>query len=77
MHRKEFLKKSLLGGALLTSAAAIAHAIDNDIDELRPLDIVGHNHLPNISDQVMNNTILHKADIRTDKFYFSFSLTNR
>ncbi|MFN5635036.1 MAG: pirin family protein [Flavobacteriia bacterium] len=64
MQRKEFLKKSLLGGTLLTSAAAIAHVIDNDIDELRPLDIVGHNHLPNTNDQVMNNSILHRAESR-------------
>ena len=63
MQRKEFLKKSLLGGTLLTSAAAIAHVIDNDIDELRPLDIVGHNHLPNTNDQVMNNSILHRGVI--------------
>jgi redox-sensitive bicupin YhaK (pirin superfamily) len=64
MQRKEFIKKSLLGGALLTSAAAIAHVIDNDIDDLRPLEIVGHNHLPNANDQIMNNTILHKANTR-------------
>ncbi len=64
MQRKEFIKKSLLGGALLTSAAAMAHVIDNDIDDLRPLDIVGHNHLPNANDQIMNNTILHKANTR-------------
>ncbi len=64
MQRKEFLKKSLLGGALLTSAAAMAHVIDNDIDDLRPLEIVGHNHLPNTNDQIMNNTILHKANTR-------------
>ena len=64
MQRKEFIKKSLLGGVLLSSAGAIAHVIDNDIDELRPLDIVGHNHIPNTNDQVMNNTILHKAATR-------------
>jgi redox-sensitive bicupin YhaK (pirin superfamily) len=28
------------------------------------LDIVGHNHLPNTNDQVMNNSILHRAESR-------------
>ncbi len=64
MNRKDFLRNSLLGaGALATSGVAKA-VIDNNIDELKPLDILGFNHIPNTDSKIMANTVLHKADTR-------------
>jgi len=64
MNRKEFLRNSLLGaGALATSGVANA-VIDNNIDELRPLDVLGFNHIPHTNSKIMANTVLHKAETR-------------
>lgn len=64
MNRKQFLRNSLLGaGALATSGVAKA-VIDNDIDELKPLNILGFNHIPNTNSNIMANTVLHKAESR-------------
>lgn len=64
MNRKEFLRNSLLGaGALATSGVAKA-VIDNNIDELKPLNILGFNHIPNTKSNIMANTVLHKAETR-------------
>ncbi|MBL7807589.1 MAG: pirin family protein [Saprospiraceae bacterium] len=64
MNRKQFLRNSLLGaGALATSGVAKA-VIDNDIDELKPLKILGFNHIPNTNSNIMANTVLHKAESR-------------
>ncbi|MBL7941555.1 MAG: pirin family protein [Flavobacteriales bacterium] len=39
--------------------------ISNDIDELKPLEIIGFNHLPNATTEKMNqNIIIHRADTR-------------
>ncbi len=64
MNRKQFLRNSLLGaGALATSGVAKA-VIDNNIDELKPLEILGFNHIPNTKSNIMANTVLHKAESR-------------
>jgi redox-sensitive bicupin YhaK (pirin superfamily) len=64
MNRKEFLRNSLLGaGALATSGVAKA-VIDNNIDELKPLNILGFNHIPNTKSNIMANTVLHKSETR-------------
>lgn len=64
MDRKEFLKKGLLGTSIFVSASATAAVLTNDIDELKALDIIGFNHLPNTNSKIMANTVLHKADTR-------------
>ena len=69
MQRKDFLKKSLLGGSMLITSALSAHLIRNDIDELKELETVslkqvGFNHLPNLKSAIMDNKVLHKADTR-------------
>lgn len=64
MDRKEFLKKGLLGTSIFVTAGSTAAVLANDIDELKALDIIGFNHLPNTNSKIMANTVLHKADTR-------------
>lgn len=65
MDRKDFLRKGLLGTGIFVSSSAFSHLFENDIDELKKLDIIGFNHLPNKEKKTMN-TVLHKADTRGD-----------
>lgn len=64
MKRKDFLRNGFLGMGALASGAALASVLQNDIDELHPLDIVGFNHIPNPNTPTMASTVLHKADTR-------------
>lgn len=64
MNRKEFLKKSLVAGAvgaIMPQALANTEAPKSTYDEL--MKTVGFNHLPNKELKSMN-TVLHKADSR-------------
>lgn len=64
MDRKDFIRKGLLGTGMLVSASSLGNLIKNDIDELKKLEIIGFNHLPNTNSNIMANTILHKAETR-------------
>ena len=64
MDRKDFLKKGLLGTGMFVAANSFGNIIKNDIDELKELEILGFNHIPNTNSKIMENTILHKADTR-------------
>jgi quercetin 2,3-dioxygenase len=64
MDRKQFLKLGMLGTGILASTKGVANLVENDIDELKPLKIMGFNHIPNESATVGANRILHKADTR-------------
>jgi redox-sensitive bicupin YhaK (pirin superfamily) len=64
MDRKDFIRKGFLGSAILVSAGALGNVVKNDIDELKELDIVGFNHLPNTNSTHMENSVLHKANTR-------------
>ena len=66
MDRKEFLKKGLFGTGMFVASATIGNVIKNDVDELKELNVLGFNHLPNPTSKIMENTILHKADSRGD-----------
>jgi hypothetical protein len=66
MDRKDFLKKGLLGTGMFITANSFGNIINNDIDELKDLEIIGFNHIPNTKSKIMENTILHKADSRGD-----------
>lgn len=63
MERKDFIRKGLLGtGAFI---AGTAGAANNRIDELRPLEPMGFNHLPTAFDtSPMENSVLHRATTR-------------
>lgn len=64
MDRKEFLKKGLLGTGMFVTSSLLGDITKNEIDELRELEIIGFNHLPNKTSKIMANTILHKANTR-------------
>jgi redox-sensitive bicupin YhaK (pirin superfamily) len=65
MERKQFLKFGLLGTGIFAAGKTAAMLIQNDIDELQPLEPVGFNHIPGKTNNTdMANTILHKADTR-------------
>lgn len=64
MNRKEFLKKSVLGAGALATTGIGSAVITNNIDELRPLEVLGFNHLPNTNSSIMSNSVLHRADSR-------------
>ncbi len=64
MDRKDFLKKGLLGTGMFFTTGALGNIIKNNIDELKELEVLGFNHIPNTNSEVMANMILHKADSR-------------
>ena len=64
MNRKDFLRKGLLGTAIFATSGVAAKLIENKIDEIKNLEILGFNHLPNQDSQIMENKVLHKASTR-------------
>lgn len=64
MDRKDFIKKGLLGTGMFVASAAVANIMQNDIDEIKPLDPVGFNHLPATDTPLTENSVLHKAESR-------------
>lgn len=64
MDRIDFIKKGLMGTGMFLSSSAIANTLTNDIDELKELEVIGFNHLPNTTSKIMENTIVHKAETR-------------
>ena len=66
MDRKDFLRKGLMGTGMLVTSAAMGKVIANDIDELKPLEAIGFNHIPNTESKIMSNTVLHRASSRGD-----------
>lgn len=66
MDRKTFLRNGLMGTSMLVTSAAMGRVLQNDIDELHPLEPVGFNHIPNTTSTLMNHIVLHRADTRGD-----------
>lgn len=64
MNRKEFLKKGLMGSGIFVSSTAFGNLVKNEIDELKELDVIGFEHLPNKQEIKMENMVIHKADSR-------------
>jgi quercetin 2,3-dioxygenase len=66
MNRKEFLRKGLLGTGMFVASLALGNVLKNDIDELKELEILGFNHIPNAKSKIMANTVFHPANTRGD-----------
>lgn len=64
MDRKDFIKKGLLGTGMFVASASVANIMKNDIDEIKPLQPVGFNHLPTNETPLTENSVLHKAQSR-------------
>lgn len=64
MDRKEFLRNGFLGTAMFAASGTFANLISNEIDELKELNIIGFNHLPNTNSKIMTNTVFHPAASR-------------
>lgn len=65
MKRKDFLKAGMMASAGLALAGAnAAEIMTNNNDELKPLDNIGFNHMPQPDSKIAENMILHKADTR-------------
>jgi redox-sensitive bicupin YhaK (pirin superfamily) len=64
MERKDFIKKGLLGTGMFIATKALGGIIHNDIDELKELETMGFNHIPNTKSEVNQNVVIHKADTR-------------
>ena len=64
MDRKNFIKKGILGTGVFLASSTLANVVKNNIDELKPLEPLGFNHLPNIDSKIMENSVLHKGDTR-------------
>lgn len=64
MNRKDFLKKGLLGTGMFVASASLGNTMENEIDEIEPLEPIGYNHLPNTDSKIKENTVIHKADSR-------------
>jgi hypothetical protein len=64
MDRKDFIKKGLFGTGVFVSANALGNIIDNEIEELKPLEILGFNHIHNTNSKIMNHIVYHPANTR-------------
>jgi hypothetical protein len=64
MDRKDFLRLGILGTGVFVTGAAGRAALSNDIDELKPLEPMGFNHLPLAETPRTHQSVIHRADTR-------------
>ncbi len=54
----------MVGTGIFAASGAFGNVVKNDIDELKPLEVIGFNHIPNTKSNIMANSVLHKAETR-------------
>lgn len=59
MNRKDFIRKTILGGGAIITGTALAKQVSEAKEET-----VGFNHIQNTNSMIMENVILHKANTR-------------
>jgi len=59
MNRKDFIRKTILGGGAVITGTALANSTSEKKE-----DVVGFNHIQNTNSKIMENVILHKANTR-------------
>lgn len=64
MNRKDFIKKGFIGTGIFVTSSALGNILKNNIDEIKELEVLGFNHLPNTNSKIMENKIIHKAETR-------------
>lgn len=63
MKRTEFIRKGLLGAIAASTAVKSAELLASDVSQESP-ELIGFNHLPIKTSNIMENAVLHKADSR-------------
>jgi len=69
MERKKFLKSAIIASGAIASGLAAKAIVENNNDELSPIQSVkdpnlGFNHIPHSNSTIKMNTVLHKSDSR-------------
>jgi redox-sensitive bicupin YhaK (pirin superfamily) len=64
MKRQNFIKKGLLGSGIFTATTSSGNILENDIDEIEPLQTLDANDMTYNSDTLENHSVLHKASSR-------------
>lgn len=64
MNRKDFIKKGLLGTGVLVTSSALGQIMSDEGPMARTDEMIGFNHIKNTNSNIMENTVIHKADTR-------------
>lgn len=64
MNRNQFIKKGILGSGIFTTTASSDKLLQNDIDEIAPLEGLEANDMGINNDKLENHSVLHSASSR-------------
>lgn len=64
MEKKDFIKKGILGTGMFVANETSENILQNDIDELKTLETMDMDAIPNKQSTVNPNVVIHKANSR-------------